>query len=368
MRMLILTFDPPVGSGGIEGRAVAYTGALVRTAVHVEVAALAPHQVMSVELYQGTTLTRLSSSILQLPRTFGTLVRMISHSSLDSIFMLSGGSTAAGLLVLGFSRLTGRKSGVFFYGRDLLQARKRTRGRILLTLSILLADRVATNSKYTAGLLPVGPRSPLAIIYPGVDARIAEGPNYDRVHMRSRRILFVGRLVKRKGADLLLTAFNSVRPALPDLRLDIVGDGPEMGNLRAQADELGLGDAVTFHGSLYGRSLWARYAEASIFVMPSRQAQDDVEGFGTVFLEAGAFGVPSIGTRTGGIPEAVIDGVTGTLVRSEDVDGLKAAILGLLADPSEMRRMGENARQRASNLSWEASTNEVLRLFANDVA
>ncbi|MDA4123964.1 MAG: glycosyltransferase family 4 protein [Thaumarchaeota archaeon] len=363
-----MTCDPPVGSGGMEGRALAYTRALVRSGVHVEVAALAPHQEMSVEPYQGTTLTRLSSSILQLPRTFGALVRMISRSSLDSIFILSGGSTAAGLLVLGFSRLTGRKSGIFFYGRDILQARQQTSGRISLMLSILLAGRVATNSRYTAGLLPLGPRSPLAIIYPGVDARIAEGPSFDQSHQQSRRILFVGRLVRRKGGDLLLTAFSLLRPTFADLRLDIVGDGPEMGNLRTQADELGLGDAVTFHGALYGRSLWARYAEASIFVMPSRQSKVDAEGFGTVFLEAGAFGVPSVGTRTGGIPEAVIDGVTGTLVRSEDVEGLRAAIQGLLADPSEMGRMGKNARQRASGLSWEASTTEVLCLFESDVA
>jgi glycosyltransferase involved in cell wall biosynthesis len=368
MRILIMTFDPPVGSGGVEGRAVAYTGTLVKSAVHVEVAALAPHQGISSEPYQGTTLTHLSSSIIRLPRTFGTLVRMISHSSLDSIFMLSGGSTVAGLLVLGFSRLSGRKSGVFFYGRDLLQARKRTGRRIFLALSILLADRVATNSRYTAGLLPLRPRSPLAVVYPGVDVRIAEGPNNHQGQQRSRRILFVGRLVKRKGVDLLLTAFGLLRPALPDLLLDIVGDGPEMGNLRALADSLGLGDAVTFHGALYGRRLWERYAEASIFVMPSRQSQEDAEGFGTVFLEAGAFGVPSIGTRTGGIPEAVIDGVTGTLVRSEDAEELRAAIQRLLADPSEIERMGNNARQRASRLSWEASTNEVLRLFASDVA
>jgi phosphatidylinositol alpha-1,6-mannosyltransferase len=364
----MVTFDPPVGSGGLEGRAVAYTRVLVRSAVHVEVAALAPHQEMSVEPYEGTTLTRLSSSVLQLPRTFGTLVRMITHSSIDSIFLLSGGSTTAGLLVLGFSRLTGRKSGVFFYGRDLLQARKRKDRRIFLALSILLADRIATNSRYTAGLLPIGPRSPLAVIHPGVDAKIADRPNSDQGQQRSQRILFVGRLVQRKGVDLLLTAFDQLRLALPELRLDIVGDGQEMGNLRALADGLGLGDAVTFYGALYGKSLWERYAEASIFVMPSRQSQDDAEGFGTVFLEAGAFGVPSIGTRTGGIPEAVIDGVTGTLVRSEDVDELRVAIQDLLANPSEMRRMGKNARQRATQLSWEASTNEVLRLFASDVA
>jgi phosphatidylinositol alpha-1,6-mannosyltransferase len=363
LRVLIITFDPPEGSGGIEGRAMAYTEGLVQRAIYVEVAALLPGQKQSVEPYMGARLTRLSSSISELPRTFGALVRMMEYSSLDSVFVLSGGLTPIGILVLILSHLTGRKSAVFFYGKDILQARKQPIGRILLALSVLLAKRVATNSKYTAGLLPFRPQSPFTVISPGVDPNIAFGQREVGRDLGSPRVLFVGRLVRRKGADLLLTAFGELRPELPGIRLEIVGDGPETGDLRSLADKLKLGAAVTFHGALYGPKLWQRYAEASLFVMPSRQSAHDIEGFGTVFLEAGLFGLPSIGTRTGGIPEAVIDGVTGKLIESEDVEGLRRAIQNLLRNPAEMERLGRNAQKRALQFSWSASTDQVLRLF-----
>ena len=358
-----MTFDPSEGQGGIEGRAMAYSESLIRRGIHVEVVALSPGQKTSAERYQGTSLVRLSSSLLRLPWTFRSLIRLINQSSLDSVFMLSGGSTGAGVLVLCFTRLTGRRSGVLFYGRDILQSRRRPTGRILLVLSVLLAGRVGTNSKYTAGLLPFMPRLPPVVVYPGVDVGSASQLTKDWGSQGEPHILFVGRLVKRKGADLLLTAFGQLRAELPSARLDIVGDGPEMPNLLALANRLNLGDTVTFHGALFGQRLWDIYAGASVLVLPSRQSAYDVEGFGTVFLEAGLLGIPSIGTRTGGIPEAVVDGVTGKLVHAESTDELGRAIKSLLDDPKEMERLGKNARERAMRFSWERSTDQVLRLL-----
>jgi phosphatidylinositol alpha-1,6-mannosyltransferase len=359
----MVTFDPPTGSGGIEGRTTAYTAGLVRRSIHVKVAAIGPRGIGAEEPYQGAGLVRLSSSVAHVPRTFSILVRMMNSSAIDTVFFLSGGSTPIGLLTLGFSRLTGRRMGIFFYGRDVLQIRKRTAGSITLALATLLAGRVATNSRFTASLLPVTPRGRLAIIYPGVDSGISdEVPDSARDEAHPR-VLFVGRLVWRKGADRLISAFAQLRSELPATRLDIVGDGPEMKNLQTLAENLRLGDSVTFYGALHGQRLWKRYAEASVLVLPSRQSSDDAEGFGTVFLEAGVFGVPSIGTRTGGIPEAVVDGFTGKLVGDEDVEGLKDAIKSLLGNPELRKRLGKNARMRASEFSWESSTNQVLQFL-----
>jgi len=363
LRLLTITFDPSEGQGGIEGRAMAYTAGLVGRGVHVEVAALSPGGKESEETYQGTRLVRLPSSFLRLPWTLRSLVRMMSRSSLDSVFMLSGGATGAGILILCFSRLTGRRSAVMFYGRDILQSRRRAKGRISLLLSILLANGVGTNSRYTMSLLPIRPRSPAVIVYPGVDATIAGGQPAVGRDRDEPHILFVGRLVRRKGVDLLLAAFNQLRAELPSARLDVVGDGPEMPRLLALASKLGLEGAVTFHGALFGRRLWEVYARSSLLVLPSRQSAYDVEGFGTVFLEAGMFGIPSIGTKTGGIPEAVLDGVTGKLVRPENADELHGAIKSLLEDPEELERMGTNALERARGFSWERSTDQVLRLL-----
>lgn len=367
MRLLLLTLDPPTGAGGIEGRTVAYTSELLRREVHVEVAALASGQRRSEERYYGTRLVRLSSSLVQLPRTMASLVRMMSGSSLDSVFMISGGSTTIGMLVLFFTRLTGRRSGVFFYGRDVLQSRKHPLGRLLLVASIKLANGVGANSSHTARLLPTDPTA-VTIVYPGVDSGIAMGFSGADRDPSSPTLLFVGRLVERKGADLLLHAFRDIGAGFPRLRLDIVGDGPEMRSLVAQATSLGLGDRVTFHGAKYGRDLWELYARSSVLVLPARESPDDVEGFGTVFLEAGAFGVPSVGTRTGGIPEAIVDGVTGKLVNDGDLEGLGREIEGLLKDSAVLNRLGENARGRAREFSWSRSTDQVLRLLGEGLA
>jgi len=356
----MLTFDPPVGSGGIEGRTMEYTSKLLERSIHVEVVAFSPQGNGSEETYMGTRLLRLSSSLLKLPLTFGTLAKIMHRSSIDSVFMISGGSTLVGILVLCFSRLTVRRTGVFFYGRDILQTTRRPSGRVLLLLPLVLADGVATNSKYTASLLPFRPKGRLTVVYPGVDSDIPRRLAHAGRDRRPLKILFVGRLVPRKGADLLITAFHSVRAKLPGLRLEIVGDGPEAAGLRALSERLGLDEAVTFYGTLHGPELWRRYAEASLFVMPSRESPLDTEGFGTVFLEAGIFGVPSIGTRVGGIPEAIIEGKTGKLVDSENVEQLSGAIQSLLDDPHELERLGKNAQRRASEFSWESSTDGFL--------
>ena len=366
MRLLMVTFDPTSGSGGIEGRATAYTKILMKRGVCVEVAAFAPGPGSPSEEYHGTRLTRFTSSLGRLPKTFPALVRMSSSSSLDAIFFLSGGSTAVGILTLCFSRLTRRRSGVFFYGKDVLRYRKRAIGRLLLVLSILLANRVGTNSLYTANLLPISPRRRVVVIYPGVDSGLVDAAKDAHGERVPFRILFVGRLVRRKGADLLLTAFSRLSPQMPAAGVDIVGDGTELKSLVEMSERLGLDDSVKFHGALYGRELWDRYAAASLFVLPARESGEDAEGFGTVFLEAGAFGVPSVATRTGGVPEAVIDGVTGRLVESEDVEGLTNAMRELLDDPGERQRLGSNARSRVAEFTWEASTSQVLKLLGED--
>jgi phosphatidyl-myo-inositol dimannoside synthase len=360
--MLIVTFDPPTGPGGIEGRTVAYTRKLQDYGLHVEVAAISPGAAHSAEPYMGTQLVRFSSSPVQSSKTVSGLVKMLNRSTLDSVFVLTGGTTIIGLLLLAYSRVSGRRSAVFFYGKDLLQSRRRVVTRLSVVLSIILAGRVATNSRYTAGLLPLKPRRPIAIIYPGVDPTVQLGTDGSGGN-GFPRILFVGRLVKRKGADLLLEAFAPLLSPFPRLMLDIVGDGPEMSHLRVQASELGIEGAVVFHGTLRGERLWQLYARASMLVLPSRSSEYDVEGFGTVFLEAGIFGVPSVGTRTGGIPEAVIDGVTGRLVNSEDVEGLRGALIELLSNPAETRKLGEGARELAQKLNWDASCVRVMQLY-----
>jgi phosphatidylinositol alpha-1,6-mannosyltransferase len=169
-------------------------------------------------------------------------------------------------------------------------------------------------------------------------------------------VLFVGRLVRRKGADDLIDAFRSISESFPDARLEIVGDGPERKRLERLVADFGLGGRIEFFGSLKGHALYDRYQLCDVVAMPSKRLRDDVEGFGTVFLEAGIFGKPSVGTFSGGIPESIVDGETGILVREGDATQLGTALKSLLSDPELRLRMGRKARERVlKEFTWQQS-------------
>jgi glycosyltransferase involved in cell wall biosynthesis len=154
------------------------------------------------------------------------------------------------------------------------------------------------------------------------------------------RLLCVGRLVPIKGHDTLLHALALAVASIPDLTLEIAGDGPLRGRLEELARDLGIAEAATFAGRV--TSVADAYARAGIVVVPSRG-----EGFGMVALEAAERGRAVIASAVGGLPEIVDDGVTGVLVKPGDVEELAAAIAALAADPERAAALGAAARERA---------------------
>jgi glycosyltransferase involved in cell wall biosynthesis len=141
-------------------------------------------------------------------------------------------------------------------------------------------------------------------------------------------LLYVGRLEHVKGVDVLLRALPGVVTAVPDAHLRIVGDGPERARLEQLAEELGVTNAVTFCGWLKGDAVLEEYAKAKLHVIPSVWP----ENLPTVAIEALAVGRPIVGSRVGGIPELIEDGVTGAIVTPGDHQELATAITGLLTD------------------------------------
>ncbi|HET9726077.1 MAG TPA: glycosyltransferase [Gemmatimonadales bacterium] len=149
----------------------------------------------------------------------------------------------------------------------------------------------------------------------------------------------IGRLVPQKAMHVLIDAAPALLAADPALRVLIVGDGPLRAELEAQAARLGVAHAVRFAG--YQEDVVSAYAAMDVFVLPSRD-----EGFGLVFLEAMAVGVPVVGTRVIGSEDAVDDGVTGLLVPYADSAALAAAVRGILESPELARRLRETAAER----------------------
>jgi len=161
-------------------------------------------------------------------------------------------------------------------------------------------------------------------------------------------ILHVARLVEKKGTGDLLDAFALVRRKYPVAELQIVGEGPLEHSLRAKAESLGLGDHVHFLGARRHEDVLTLMRKAWVFCLPSITAKSgDAEGLGMVLLEAAACGVPSVATRHGGIPEAVIHGVTGLLQGEHDIAGLAGNLNELLGDAGLRSQMGGAARRHA---------------------
>lgn len=161
------------------------------------------------------------------------------------------------------------------------------------------------------------------------------------------QLLFVGRLVERKGAEYAIRAIAALRGQGREVRLVVVGDGPERPKLEALATELGVADSVRLAGALPHDAVAAHYRSASALLMPAvTDWKGEQEGFGMVLVEAMASGLPIVASRSGGIPDVVIDGETGLLVPERDAAALASAATRLLDDPMLSARLAEGGRER----------------------
>ena len=167
-------------------------------------------------------------------------------------------------------------------------------------------------------------------------------------------LLYVGRLSAEKDIGRL----REVLRAVPDVRLAIVGDGP----LRRELERHFRGTATYFAGYLHGDELAAAYASADLFVTASK-----TETLGLVVLEAMAAGCPVVACRAGGIPDAVENGVTGFLFEPDDRDGLVTTVRRALANPEERTLIRRRAREDVERHSWQGSTKQLQRYYAQAI-
>lgn len=232
-------------------------------------------------------------------------------------------------------------------------------GKKLEVAKQVLADSslVVANSAFTARLVgSVGvPQSKIMIVRPspGISAGTSVSPERAKAVREHYGLgggfvaLSLGRLVKRKGFDTLIEAVAVMRKRGAAVTLAIVGDGPERKALEELAWRHGVVEQVRFLGKVSGAELPDIYAACNVFAQAPRSEGADVEGFGTVFLEANLMGKPVIGSRSGGVPDAVVDGKTGLLVAPGDSAALASAIDRIRTDAALAARLGAEGRRRA---------------------
>jgi glycosyltransferase involved in cell wall biosynthesis len=219
------------------------------------------------------------------------------------------------------------------------------------------ADAVTAISSHTASLLRLlapGLEPHIIPFGAAVEAKDEAPPTEEHLHA-GLRLLFVGRLVERKGVHVLLDAL-ALLPEEPPIRLEVVGDGPEREALERRARALGIQERVRFHGYVSRGALEDHLRGCDALALPAvTDAKGDVEGLGVVLLEAMSFGKPVVASLSGGITDIVRPGENGVLVPPGDAAALAAALEGFARDPRAVRRLGAAARRDVrERFSWES--------------
>jgi phosphatidylinositol alpha-1,6-mannosyltransferase len=288
----------------------------------------------------------------------GMVLRILSGAA-DIVI---GGSGLVGIIVILLAKVSGARSVVLLHGLDIIAD-----SRVYQTLFVpflRMADVAICNSRNTARLATEYgvDAERIVIINPGVElpgkTPTQESARQQLGYSRQKILLSVGRLMPRKGlAEFIDQSLPELVADDPDWLLLIAGSEPAnalnrpresvLHSIHAAVSRHGLEDQVRLLGHVSEDNLVALYAAADVFVFPLIEMPGDVEGFGMVAIEAAAFGTPTVAFDCGGVGDAVVDGVNGTLVAAGDYQGFANAIRHV-----QNANLRQSARDFAHGFSW----------------
>lgn len=380
LRVTMVAPDYPPNAGGIAAYCAGLAGGLARAGHLVTVLAppppvgLLPEAANTPRVLRRTWLAPDTGGAGWI-RRFRYVARRLAGARHDPALRNADLVLVMGLswyLALAVSTGVRRYSQVLFGETYRYLRRQKTRPdrwrRFLYRRTVRKAERIYAISDYLADLIrqASGRREGIRLLYAGVDIKLLDGQP-EPAAARTRfglgtgpLVLSLGRLVPRKGFDMALEAVALLRDDFPGLTFVVGGSGPDEDRLREMTSRLGIQQTVRFVGYVPQEDLLMWYAACDVFTMPSRE-DDDVEGFGIVYLEANAAGKPVVAGRSGGVPDAVADGENGLLVAPESPDEIASAIRALLRDPERRRRMGENGRERIRlRFNWDSVARRLV--------
>ena len=261
------------------------------------------------------------------------------------------------------------------HGRELLhepvpgKVARRVYG-LLRRWTLRNSDRLCANSRFTARLLADDgvAADRIAVVGCGTDPdRYRPGDRAAarrRLDLQGRHLLFtLCRLTPHKGIDTVIRAVARLED-MQGLLCLVGGTGPDRERLARLAGELGVGERIRFLGKVDEKEVADYYSACDLFAMLSRRDGADVEGLGIAFLDASACGRPVLGTRSGGIPDAVEHGRTGLLVEPGNAGQAAAAVRKLLNDRDYADRLGRQGRSRVEErFTWDLVCERVRRIL-----
>jgi phosphatidylinositol alpha-1,6-mannosyltransferase len=361
-RVLVISPDFPPARGGVQVSVHRIVSGLERLEAHVVTLDAAGGREHDVR--EGLRVTRVKApggaapvrNVVLNAAALATAARVRPDLTLSAHVVTSPAAAA-------IAALSGAPTVQCFYAKEIGHRPR------LAAFAARRAATVLSISSYTTELLTrVGiPRERPILIPPGVDL-----PADARPEPTGRpTIVTVSRLEDRyKGHDVMLRALARVRVEVPDVQWIVVGDGFLRAELERLAVAEGVEDCVRFVGAVADdeRNRWLRRAD--LLAMPSRLPEGTLagEGFGIVYMEAGAHGKPVVAGNVGGAVDAVVDGETGLLVDPADPAAVAAAIVRLLRDPVLARRLGGAAAERAREFSWPRIVVRVEQVLLDTLA
>ena len=240
--------------------------------------------------------------------------------------------------------------------------------RRLLGWAYRRADRVVAVSNNTKReILKFLPDLKVEVIPHGVDAARFQSVHagyQEEARKLGPYILSVGSLKPRKGFQYSIEAFAKIAASFPDLKYVIVGGGPERENLEYRIKNLGIENRVVFLSHIHQDYVSALYQNARLFMLLSQDDQKDIEGFGLVFLEAAACGLPIIATRGTSAEDAVLDGQNGILVPPRDPGAAAEAMHEILSDSNTRKKMFEESLKFAGEMNWEKAAESYKKIYS----
>ena len=324
--------------------------------------------------YQGGILANLKRNrwcYLLLPFFFvsqlAALRRILRHQHIDLIhahwFIPQGLTVAiAGLFTKNMPRMICTSHGGDLLGLNGLLLTSLKRWIIRCSSQLTVVSHAMENRALALGAKP----EQLKTVSMGVDTRTLFTPD-TAIRRSDNEILFVGRLVEKKGCTYLIEAMPEILRQHPSAHLSIVGTGPEEEALKQQASHIGIVHAVTFHGSVNNAKIPDLYRRATILVAPSIvTAQGDQEGLGLVLVEALACECPVIASDLPAIRDVVIHENTGWLVPQKNSEAIASAVVKLLSEPGLRKNLAVDGRKHSMrNFDWSIVATRYAHLINN---
>lgn len=292
------------------------------------------------------------------------VTKLVKKESFDVV--LCGKALFEGLLGHYIKKKTGTPFMVFTYAMEINTWAARASTRKKLSRVLQNADGIiAINKQIAQKIEDLGAdKTAIHIIYPAIDESFGKAVAQARENRATLQkydiskpyILTVCRLIERKGVDDVIRAFAKLdQTKFPDVQLVIAGDGPARLALEKTAEQEYV--RPLFLGEIPDEDLPGLFAHADVFVLPPKQIGEDIEGFGIVYLEAAAAGLPIIASKSGGVPEAITQAGGGVMVEPGNPDEIAVA----LAKTLEKEPAAKPSSPTLS--SWEERAKQLIKLL-----